>query len=189
MPIPTVRKPMATSPIARCTHCGIPSYDLDALNFRCDTCGDGIVASVARQDWRRCPACFRSGRSPILPDTEDGVSCPVCFGTGWITEADYRLAEHELMVESIAVDNLLDAPQSLTDRNRYITRSFLGSVSHCPEAGGKEPRDLQRRVVAYAGALEKRMTPKASDDDNDADLGVEFIGEAIAARRPTSGEQ
>jgi hypothetical protein len=156
-----VHKPYPTAPIGRCTCCGVPTYDMAALNVRCDEC-DGVVASVAMPDWRRCPACRRTGQSLISAKTVDGC-CPVCRGAGWITVAEYPAAESELLVQQSAVDNALDAATGQrVAPSRYSLRSKLGSLARLAVA---RPYDMLRRLqdtlLAYQLAVEKRTSDTA----------------------------
>lgn len=170
--IPTVPKPFQTAPIGRCNDCGVTTYDMDALNFRCEQCGGGIVASVAMPDWRPCPACFGTGKSCIATDTAEGNICPVCQGTGWITEAEYPLAEDEMQCAHVAVDNALDEPGSRHVPVRYSFRSLLGSV---PLLIAKvAPRALQAKLMEYSEIIDKYMSRNTGDDDDD-DLELIFM--------------
>jgi hypothetical protein len=159
-----VRKPFPTAPIGRCTTCSRPTYNMAALNLRCEDCGGGgVMASVAMQDWRRCPACQRTGKSMIAAKTADG-SCPVCHGSGWITAAEYPAAESELLVQQSAVDNALDAATGQpVSASRFRLRSHLGSVARLavslPYAA---LRGLQDKLLAYQSAVDKRTADNAN---------------------------
>ena len=78
-------------PIGQCCSCGVPTYDCDDLNAPCE-CGEGFIASVGLPSWRPCPPCLGSGRSLIWSRS---LACPVCCGTGWITDANSEPAEDE----------------------------------------------------------------------------------------------
>ncbi len=184
-----IHKLFDTAPIGRCPCCGTPTYDMAALNVRCEECGDGVVASVAMRDWRRCPACQRTGKSLIAAATEDG-SCPVCAGTGWITLAEYPAAESELAVAQSAIDNALDAatPQHV-DPSRYSCRSRLGSVPHptIPKRLTKTAlRRLQNLLLAYQTALDNRIaTPVAKRPSR-----LRFLsGDALTKLAPKSADR
>ena len=172
---PAVHKLFDTAPIGRCACCGVATYDMRDLNARC-SCGRGIVASVAMREWRRCPACMRTGKSLIEPPTPDG-SCPVCCGAGWITAAEYPAAESELIVQQAAVDNALDAVTGQrVARARYFTRSKLGSVARL--AAGRSYdllRQLQRTLLAYQCAVEKRTATAAPVADAAGQSRLRFL--------------
>lgn len=186
----TVHKLFNTAPIGRCPCCGTPTYDMANLNFRCEACGDGVVASVAMRDWRRCPACLRTGKSLIAAATDDG-SCPVCAGSGWITEAEYPAAESELAVVQSAVDNALDAvAEQPIDPGRYACRSALDSVPHLtiPQRLTKTVlRRLQNLLLAYQSALANRMEPAATPAAKRPPRLRFLSGDALTKSAPKSG--
>ncbi|QDB99731.1 hypothetical protein [Mesorhizobium sp. 8] len=163
-----VHKPFDTAPIGRCTTCGRPTYDMTDLNGPCDCGRAGVMASVAMQDWRRCPACRRTGKSLIAANTADG-SCPVCHGAGWITAAEYPTAESELVIQQAAVDIALDAATGQrVAASRFRLRSKLGSLARLTVGLPYDMlRRLQTSLLAYQCAVEKR-TATGPDDENAA---------------------
>ena len=70
-------------PVARCTHCGVPSYDGTLINKKCGGVfkGQRCVGTNGREmrktDWKECSACSATGLKPT-------GNCERCAGAGWL---------------------------------------------------------------------------------------------------------
>jgi hypothetical protein len=106
-----------------CCACGVPTFDCDDLNARCE-CGDSIIGSTAVQDWKPCPPCLGSGQSLIWTATGHR-ECPVCCGTGLITDAAEDLAQDEFDAVGVAAAEYGTWPL----KPERLVQSTLGSVS------------------------------------------------------------
>jgi hypothetical protein len=151
-------------PVGRCPDCGVPTYSLDDLNFRCDICGEGVVASTATQDWAECPACGGTGASPICPPRDP--SCPVCCGTGWITDEEAELAVNEAATISDAVAAFAIEPRPLRPERLSISR--LGSASFLRRPMSEEAANdfldaLSARQNAWFLIAERVRKARAAD--------------------------
>ncbi|MDP2621719.1 MAG: hypothetical protein Q8P46_16355 [Hyphomicrobiales bacterium] len=113
-------------PLGRCDRCRAVTYEIDAINEACDFCGEaGIMASMATPNWRPCPPCFSSGRS-LLCSNDPDAWCPVCHGSGFITDADAGLARDEWdgLKEALAVRKNPTWPPSHRDVRTTMVGSF-----------------------------------------------------------------
>jgi hypothetical protein len=71
------------TPVARCAHCGAPSYNATLINEECgrvvsgQRCAGTNVREMRKTDWKECPVCSATGL------TRAGT-CERCDGVGWL---------------------------------------------------------------------------------------------------------
>lgn len=154
-------------PIGTCTHCRVPTYDLDDINSDCE-CGKGFICSVAENEWYPCPPCLASGRSLIWSNLHDRI-CPVCFGAGRIRriEQDLELAlsECEAVIRAITLAQHAPWPPA----PERLLQSKLGSVSTLVDRWSP----IELRVLAAAVDDLMRGAEQALEHQVEAEMEAE----------------
>jgi hypothetical protein len=132
---------------------------MDDLNFRCEECGQGVVASVAFADWHRCGACLGTGRSFIWTKAHDG-RCPVCRGCGYATDADFEFEVSEAETVEGVLRRRMDVADHWPPRAEETHESDRGSIgilrnqSMSPAAA----KAWHKRMKASMTALDTRLS-------------------------------